>query len=113
MTACELFQVLTRAGCRLRPDGPALRILDPQHALTDPLRAQIRRHKEALLSILCPRPPRHAGGFPITDTEHPCSVCGSPDWQQHLSYRYCLVCGQESGPGMACDDALTQNAPAA
>jgi hypothetical protein len=97
MTPVELFTILTAAGCRLIPDGERLRVQDPQQALTEELRQAIRQHKPGLLAILAPRPPRHAGGFKVTDADHPCTLCGCIEWQQHVTYRYCLLCGREVG----------------
>jgi TubC N-terminal docking domain len=101
MTPLKLLYELTAKGIRLIAHGEQLAADAPSGVFTEALRQAIRLHKPALLALLQPRPPRHAGGFSVTDTEHPCPVCGSPDWQQHITYRYCLHCGREDGPGAA------------
>jgi hypothetical protein len=65
MAPGELLQVLTAAGCRLIPDGAALRVQDPQYVLTDNLRQAIRQHKAALLA-LCAQSDRNAAITPST-----------------------------------------------
>ena len=57
MRITELLTALAAAGCRLIPDGAALRVQNPEHRLTDALRQQIRQHKPALLAAL-----QEAGG---------------------------------------------------
>ncbi len=103
-TATDVMTTLQKAGCRLIPDGETLRVQDHNHMLTDDLRQTIRKHKEALLAILKPKPPRLSGGMPITDKDYPCELCGNVEWQQHVTYRMCLTCGQESGPGAVTDE---------
>ena len=100
-TPLELLTTLQARGCRLFPQGEQLGAEVPPGALTDEFREQIRTHKPALLAILQPKPPRHAGGLRVTRPESPCSVCGGVEWQYHVTYRYCLSCGQEAGPGYA------------
>ena len=104
MNAVELWEALHRQRVTLTASDDRLCINAPKGALTDALRQQIRQHKPALLAILSPRPPRHAGGFPVTLTDTPCVLCGSVEWQQHVTYRYCLSCGQEAGPGAIVDN---------
>ena len=96
MTPAELVKALHTAGCRLLPDGEQLRIADPQQALTDHLRQAIRQHKAALLTLLTPRLPRHRGGVQVTRPTTPCPQCGSVEWQEHITYRYCRACGWEN-----------------
>lgn len=98
MTPVELLTALTAAGCRLIPDGEQLRIEDSQQALTDDLRQAIRQHKTALLTLLTPRLPRHRGGLPVSRPSTPCPQCGSVEWQEHITYRYCRACGWENEP---------------
>lgn len=59
MTPIELVTVLHTAGCRLIPEGEHIRVQDPQHALTDDLRAATREHKAALLALLSQPAPAH------------------------------------------------------
>ena len=98
MTGLEILQAVRQAGGRLIPNGEKITMEAPT-PLPANLIAQVRQHKPALLAILHPKPPRHAGGMPLTDKEYPCSQCGGIEWQQHVTYRYCLTCGQEDGPG--------------
>src|SRR5262245_8589951 len=69
MAPGELLQILTAAGCRLLLEGSALRVQDPQHALTDALRQAIRQHKENLLSMLAQA--AAAGDAPATAPSTP------------------------------------------
>ncbi len=103
--ATDVLTTLQRAGCRFILDGDMLGVQDYNCILTDDLRQVIRQNKQALLAILNPQPPRHAGGIPITDADHPCSLCNGVEWQQHVTYRYCLTCGQEAAWG---DSEFTQ-----
>ena len=103
-TATAVLTTLQKAGCRLIPDGEQLRVQDPERVLTDDLRQSIRQNKTALLAILKPKPPRLSGGIPITDKDNPCEQCGGIELQQHITYRYCLTCGRETGPGAVTDD---------
>jgi len=52
MAPSGLIEMLKAAGCRLQADGDQLRVQDPERNLTDDLRAAIRQHKEALLTLL-------------------------------------------------------------
>ena len=52
MVASELLSFLISEGCRLVPDGDALRVRDPNKVLNDPLREAIRTHKPRLLEEL-------------------------------------------------------------
>ena len=105
MTALEVLRAVTRAGGRLLPNGDKITMAAPA-PLSDELIAQVRQYKPALLAILHPNPPRHAGGFAITDADHPCTRCHSIDWQQHATYRYCLACGREDGPGAMQEEGI-------
>ncbi len=98
MTALEVLQEVTKVGGRLLPNGEKIAMEAPQ-PLPQELIERIRQNKPALLAILNPRPPRHAGGFPISLKESLCALCGGAEWQQHITYRYCLTCGVEAGPG--------------
>ncbi len=98
-TPTALIRTLQRGGCRLVPDEGVLRVQDPYHTLTDELRQAIRQHKSALLAILHPKPPRLAGGLPVTRTDAPCAVCGEDQFQQHVAFCYCLTCGTEMHSG--------------
>lgn len=98
MTALEVLKAVNKAGGRLIPHGDTLTMEAPT-PLPDPLIAQVREHKPALLAILYPAPPRHTGGFPVADADHPCALCRGTEWQQYVTYRYCLACGREDGPG--------------
>jgi hypothetical protein len=103
MTALEVLHAVTQAGGRLTLHGDKITMEAPA-PLPANLIAQVRQYKPALLAILHPKPPRHAGGMPITDADHPCSLCGGIEWQQHITYRYCLTCGREDGPGALGND---------
>ena len=98
MTALDVLHAVTQAGGRLIPNGGTI-TMEAAAPLPATLIAQVRQYKSALLAILSPKLPRHAGGFSVTLTDVPCTVCGGVDWQQHVTYRYCLACGREDGPG--------------
>ena len=99
MAVKSLLGELRSKGVKIKVNDDRLTLDAPKGTLDDGLVAQIREHKAELLALLNSRLPRHAGGFPVTDTEHPCAVCGCTEWQQHVTYKYCLTCGRESGPG--------------
>jgi hypothetical protein len=83
MMALDLLLHLIAASCQLTRQGETLRVHDPQHALTDDLRQQIREHKQDLLAILTPEP--------LTQY-YPCVVCsGSERWDDHGIWR-CVAC---------------------
>ena len=103
MTALDVLREVTKVGGRLLPRGGKI-AMEAKARLPDELIDRIRQNKLALLAILNPRPPRHVGGFPVTDTDHPCVTCGGAEWQQHVTYRMCLTCGQEDGPGAVTDE---------
>jgi hypothetical protein len=107
MTALEVLQAVGRAGGRLIPHGDRITMEAPMPLPAD-LIAQVRQNKPALLAILHPKPPRLAGGMPITDADRPCPLCGGIEWQQHVTYRYCLTCGREDGPGALGNDREAQ-----
>jgi len=102
MTALDVLQEVNKVGGRLLPNGKKI-IMEAKEPLPQELIDRIRDNKPALLAILNPRPPRLSGGLAITDTGHPCLVCGGVDWMLHLTYRYCCVCGRENGPGAIAD----------
>jgi TubC N-terminal docking domain len=81
MTVVELINVLQANGIRLKAQREQLAVDAPRGMITEAIRQAIRQHKPALLALLQHQPPRNAGGFPLTDHEHPCMVCGSPEWQ--------------------------------
>jgi len=87
MTALDLFVHLTAAGCQLTRQGDTLRVHDPQHALTDTLRQQIREHKAALLVLLTPERP-----IPLPRYPAPCWRCKGPSERQGLRYLLCTAC---------------------
>jgi hypothetical protein len=87
----------------MRPNGTKIRLEAPA-PLPDGLVALVRKHRVPLLAILTPSPPRHAGGFSLTDQAYPCPLCSGIEWQQHVTYRYCLTCGREDGPGGIVDN---------
>lgn len=100
MTALDLFLTLTAASCSLsREGGERLRVHDPQHALTDDLRQQIREHKAALLALLTPERP-----IPLPRYPAPCWRCKGPSERQGLRYLLCPACEAETGA----HDSLTQ-----
>src|SRR5262245_44469241 len=107
MTALDVLHAVGRAGGRLIPHGDKITMEAPAH-LPATLVAQVRQYKPALLAILHPKPPRHAGGFPVTDADHPYALCRGTEWQQHITYRYCLTCGREDGPGALAPDEEEQ-----
>jgi hypothetical protein len=41
------------------------------------------------------------------EADYSCPLCGI-EWQQHITYRYCLTCGQEDGPGALVNDREAQ-----
>jgi hypothetical protein len=112
MTALEVLYAVSRAGGRLIPNGNKI-TMEALTPLPATLVAQVRQHKPALLAILHPRPPRLAGGIPITDAAHPCLLCGGVEWQQHVTYRYCLACGREDGPGAVQEGLAPMSTPRA
>jgi TubC N-terminal docking domain len=92
MMALDLFLQLTAAGCQLTRQGDRLRVHDPQHVLTDTLRAAIRQHKVALLTILTPE-----RGIPLPRYPAPCWRCNGPSERQGLRYLLCGPCQAETG----------------
>jgi hypothetical protein len=99
----DVLHLVAAVGGHMRPNGVKIR-LEAKAPLPQELIALVRTHRIALLAILNPKPPRHAGGLPLTDANHPCSRCSSIEWQQYITYRYCLTCGLEEGPGAIVDD---------
>jgi hypothetical protein len=92
VTPGELIQVLIASGCRLIPDGAALRVQDPQHALTDALRQAIRQHKPALLALLTASAPAAVSRPEPLTPSYPCVVCGKTErWNDHGIWR-CVAC---------------------
>jgi len=53
MQPTQVIDLLIAAGCQLIPDGSQLRVRDPQRFLTDEVRYYLRRHKTAILRLLC------------------------------------------------------------
>lgn len=98
MTATMLLDELRTNGVHLTVKGEHLAVDAPKGVLTDDLRQAIRQHKAALLTLLTPRLPRHRGGMPVTRPTTPCPQCGSVEWQEHITYRYCRACGWENQP---------------
>ena len=76
MTVNSLLGELRSKDVKIKVNDDRLTLDAPKGTLDDGLVAQIREHKAELLAILNPRPPRHAGGFPATDADHPCVTCG-------------------------------------
>ena len=99
----DVFYLVIETGGRMVLNGTKIRLEAPA-PLPDDLVALVRQHRPGLLAVLNPKPPRLAGGFPVTLNEEPCAICGGCEWQQHITYRMCFACGQEDGPG-----AVTSN----
>ena len=98
MSALDVLQEVIKIGGKLTPNGDKI-VMEAPEPLPQEMIKRIRDNKQALLAILNPRPPRYAGGFPVTLPGAPCMFCGDTEWQQHVTYRMCLTCGQEDGPG--------------
>jgi phage N-6-adenine-methyltransferase len=80
MTAVEILITLKTLGCQVCIHGNNLRVQDPYHALTDPLRGQIREYKPALLALLEQVEERAAimeydGGIPHVEAERLAWAC--------------------------------------
>ena len=90
MRITQLLTDLADAGCRLIPDGAALRVQNPEHRLTDALRQQIRQHKPALLAAL-----NEASGQWHETQVYDCPVCGGTYWgpkPNNPTTWWCLAC---------------------
>jgi hypothetical protein len=98
MTALEVLDAVKRAGGQLIAHGDKI-TMEAAAPLPADLIVQVRHHKPALLAILRPIPPRHAGGLEATEPDHSCAWCGGIAWKRHVTYDYCLTCGREDGPG--------------
>ena len=106
MTVQAVLHDLQAKDIKLAVRDNRLAVDAPKGVMTAELQEIIREHKDELIAALSSSlpHPRHAGGFPITDAEHPCPLCGGADWQQHVTYKYCLTCGEEAGPGAVADE---------
>ena len=92
MAALDLYLHLTASGCQLTGQGDRLRVHDPHRVLTDPLRQQIRQHKQALLALLAV-PPSAAVAPPAPLTPHyPCVVCGKAERWDDAGIWRCMAC---------------------
>jgi hypothetical protein len=58
-SAAELIEIVERAGGRFRVEGDRLGI-KPKGAAA-PVLEELRRHKQAIIDLLCRRPPMPAG----------------------------------------------------